>query len=217
MSSEAQNTPYSIQEIKLAQWTAYFFVLEEDALVTIFQIDRACARRLWGFLQHVTLDERHTRESLSLLVELNKSTTLKHFTPLSRSRSTRPRQKRVRFPILCWQCSHRICKRGKKKPSVRAKFLAMRGSDFAAVVCSETLSHCSTSLLPEERHSRPYRWSRKHDDLLLLAHMPYDVERIKQYLEFHQLLVCSSEWLEYRRQELVENAESNNFSLYLWN
>jgi ABC-type uncharacterized transport system auxiliary subunit len=46
MSSEAQNTPYSIQEIKLAQWTAYFFVLEEDALVTIFQIDRACARRL---------------------------------------------------------------------------------------------------------------------------------------------------------------------------
>jgi len=73
----------------------------------------------------------------------------------------------------------------------------MGGSDFAAVVCSETLSHCSTSVLPEERHSRPYRWSRKHDDLLLLAHMPYDVERIKQYLEFYQLLVCSSEWLEY--------------------
>ena len=66
--------------------------------------------------------------------------------PLSRSRSTRPRQKRVRFPILRWQSSHRICKRGKKKPPVCAKFLTIRSSDFAAVVCSETLStaplHC---------------------------------------------------------------------------
>jgi len=41
--------------------------------------------------------------------------------------------------------------------------------------------------------------------------MPYNVEKIRHYLEFHQLLVCSSEWLGQRREEVLADGKYKDF------
>ena len=215
MATEPSSTPYSIQEIKLVHGTEYFFVLEEATFFTIFQINRASARQLRNLLHHIALDQGQIKESLLLLAELNKSNT-SISTILFRGHRRRRGQKLIKFTLSRSKGSCRVCKRRTEKSTVRATSLGLRGYDFAAVVCSETLSRASTSFPLEACHPRPYRWSRKHDDLLLLAQMPYDAERLKVYLEFHQLLVCSSEWLEHRREELLEDGKDTDFSLRLW-
>jgi len=211
MPSEVQKTPYSIQEIKLGHGTEYFFVLEEVDLFTIFRIDRACAQRLETFLHHIALDPQRTEESLLLLVELNKISTPEFLVLLAKSRCSRLCQETFTSTSSRLRGFYRIRKTRGKRPLVRAKLLGIRGSDLAAAVCSENISHCSRSVLQDEHRPCPNRWSAKHDHLLLLANMPYDLERFKQYLEFHQLLVCSSEWLEKRREELLADRKYKDF------
>ncbi len=85
----------------------------------------------------------------------------------------------------------------------------MRGEDIAAVVSHDTRTDDVACSSMQALVSRPFRWVDKHDVILLLAHMPYDLESVKRYLDFYQLLVCSSEWLEFRLGQLLRDGKED--------
>lgn len=73
----------------------------------------------------------------------------------------------------------------------------IKGEDLANAI----LLNGAVGYTVQTEVARPFHWVEKRDGLLLLACKSYSIE---QYLEFFQLLVCSSEWIEFRLGQLLQ-------------
>ncbi|KAI9880529.1 MAG: hypothetical protein M1830_002569 [Pleopsidium flavum] len=213
MSSGSEKIAYSVQAIKLVHGSEYFLVVEEATQCSMYQLTQAGQNRIRPLLEQIQLPQEPISESLRLLEAIGKSTVgelQSLLGPRTRKRSGL-HKKCLLLSAFSLQGRYRITKLKPKKRVIWLKRSRIRGEDLAATVSIDVLADdlaCQSTYM-EALVSRPFRWSDKHDALLLLAHEPYDVGSIERHLEFYQLLVCSSEWIEFRLEQLLRTGKDN--------